>query len=320
MIYLIVHGLLSILTFWFPALLSIKALDLKDSGALQFLVNFWLSFVVLSKGQAFIQEYQVPMGGALCVVGDLLKMWMFYSHGCLVALLYLVPSIFGQALGTATWVNFERMVVEPFFTVGVVRNPFLQNALIFFNGARVPFVPIGDLLMFNHQLRELHEHPRRMSSLLFGVNYFCYVDTAEQLFTRYMRCKRFLWGISAMFRAYPQQRMQSVMPRTTSPDMDDELRREYYEVSSESPRMPSPQGTRIQRASSPRLVILGNAKKGYNLQPGYRGVRDGVEFSSKPRAASGGEPRLGVKMSRSRASSYSAGDPPYPILSEVPIK
>lgn len=317
----IIRCLLSVFTFWFPLALSTKALDSRDVQGIQFLLTFWLYYVVIAHAQFYVRLYDFPLANLCCLGGDFVKMWMFYAHGCLVISAYYVPALFGHTLGSYTVMDFEKLYVDPLVSTFVTRNPVLQNFLVLIRGVRLPGVPISDLLRFNYELRKMPDSPKKPSFLQFGLDYFCYIDLSSALYARYQEFRRFLFGVSQVILPPPRKRSLSgvgriplprgvpsrvVLPRLVVPRV--------VLPRSGLPRAPLPSGSFehnqfIDSRSTPRLktyTVLANQTLW-------------AEHKPKPRAVSGSDVATEPRVMRTRASSFSAGDPPYPIVSELPV-
>ncbi|OBA21560.1 hypothetical protein METBIDRAFT_12053 [Metschnikowia bicuspidata var. bicuspidata NRRL YB-4993] len=183
---------LALLTFWWPLLLSVKALKAPGQNV-QFLLTYWLFYACISGTQHLLAGLAFPLSSAINLILDFLHVWMFYSHGCLVALHHYIPSITGHTSAAAIVNALDHKVVDPLVSILVVRNRLLQRVLAS-RSSNVP--PLDDFLLFNQSLCEHHALlPTRLSFLQFSLHYFCYVDLESELQARYAKSR----GVLARF-------------------------------------------------------------------------------------------------------------------------
>lgn len=334
--FFLIRAVLSIFTFWLPLLFSAKAL-LRPDQNLHFLLTYWLLYALMANIQYYLRHVQtaVPFVSLFVYLGDFINTWMFYSHGCLVLSNYYIPGLFGGGVsGSYVIDTWDLRVFDPVVKTLVVKNGFFQNFLGLFPAR---FLPIDDLIAFNHQLCHHFElGGKRLSFLQFGVDYFCYIDTPNELHVRYLRCRRFLLSL-ACFGQPPRRRRRAVLksqqPRPMAPrpeatgyvnvDMDFDRRSRSRANSTGLRRSGSP-SPRMQRSQSPPVHYMSPENSPRMFAADGSGVhkygglmpRRGEEIL-KPRAVSGPDPtRVEAYTTEVRPASFSAGSPPYPVVSE----
>lgn len=179
-----IRPFISILTFWWPLLLSVKALKLPGQN-IQFLLTYWLFYTCLSQIQNFLQELPMPISSVLILAGDFAQIWMFYSHGCLVTLYYYIPVVFGGYTVTELVDILDHQLLDPIVNVFWVKNTIFQS---FLQPLSSKSLPLDEFLAFNKNLCEQQSLPgKRLSFLQYSLEYFCYVDLDQELRARYLK-------------------------------------------------------------------------------------------------------------------------------------
>lgn len=181
------HLLLALLYYWFPLLLSIKALD-SDRNALRFLLTYWLCYCLVAHTQGFLQSHVPGLQWALEPLAASIKVWLFYGHGCLVTAHYLLPLAMQRTFGCTTFGELENNVIEPSLSTFVFKNPLLQVPFRVFGGVLLPMLPIREMLHYNAQA--LRSQKKGNLALQLGVDHFCYMDLKSELHARYQELRQ----------------------------------------------------------------------------------------------------------------------------------
>lgn len=333
--------LLSVLSFWFPLLLSAKALQ-RPSKNLQFLLLYWLGYIVVSNTQFYVAQSGFPLAEAVLIAGDILCLWMFYSHGCLVLAYYYLPGLLSaedDALSTIDYLEFK--LIDPFVSTFIVHNAVFQNILKLVS---VRVLPFAELLNFNHELCSQYKLQKRLPFLQFSVDYFCYMDLPQELHARYVQSRRFLLGIHTATlrpakrsgkRALKQLRSMPYMAQAKSrADSAGGLQELYQRAKSSrngsgvdyvspvfspadtpesiTPRRTTPVSHRTSSGSGPRSPHNGHL-------PNHTMQRSGVDELEilEAMSSSGLDALYAAQRRRRRASSFGSVDstlqPPYPV-------
>lgn len=186
---LTIRPFISILTFWWPLLLSVKALQVPGQN-IQFLLTYWLFYTCLCQIQNIILELPIPISTFLILIGDFSQIWMFYSHGCLVALYYYIPDISGGYTLSELVDMLDQQFLDPIVNLFWVKNTVFQS---FLQPLSSKFLPLDEFLAFNKDLCEQQSLPgKRLSFLQYSLDYFCYVDLDQELRARYLKTRLFV--------------------------------------------------------------------------------------------------------------------------------
>lgn len=210
MLYAGISGLCSLLTFWFPLLLTAKLLSNINSTAyitssliasVNFLLNYWLCYIVVT----YIEGSDVVKALANNYAGygfSAMKLWLFYGHGCLIMNNYYVDSVFQRIFiksssksPVATLPVLEANLIDPLVVQFVTRNFLVQNLARLFLNSRIGLV--RELVAYNYELaRALAESgsskSERTSFLQFSLDYLCFMDNPSDLNQRFQNSKNIL--------------------------------------------------------------------------------------------------------------------------------
>lgn len=202
---------LSLVSFWFPLLLSLQACREQKSTAHQFLLTYWLFYAVLNNASNYLQAYLgfLPLADVVELACTFLNMWLFYGHGCLVLAHYYLPDLLYKFTGCLSFAELDKRLITP----GVV--PMLNVLALTrpFSGIMAPILP----------RRRSSSNPRRLTlgtslaQVLFsildqGVDRFCYMDDPAELHARYLSNRLFLLVVSLAFshQQQPKTRRRAV--------------------------------------------------------------------------------------------------------------
>lgn len=195
---------LSLLSFWLPLLLSLKAFKEKNGSAHQFLLTYWLFYAIMNNFNHYIQLIfaNLPLPDIAYIACALLNIWMFYCHGCLVVAHYYLPTFFHRVTGYLSLAEFDigflSPMVSPMLNAVADSKPLTRNLAPFLRGNKA----------FDSYLYRKDPHGNLVPSgyrtgysvLQVGVDRFCYMDESAELHSRYLSSQNFLWGISQLFR------------------------------------------------------------------------------------------------------------------------
>lgn len=322
---LAIHPILSLLSFWFPLILSAKAI-LKPNKNIQFLLLYWISYVAISNVQYYLIEFNIiPLKSFVLVLGDLIELWLFYSHGCLVLAYYYLPKLLKQTENRSVIDTLDYKFMDPLVSTFVVRNAFVQS---FFHLVSTKFPPIDDLMHFNRELcKHFSSKQRRLSFLAFSVEYFCYMDLPTQLHSRYLKSEKLIRDLSSsVLRAASASahRTSSYLetPSSNESDTSDPIVCDSFDDVIYTPRLLS------SRNATPKDPLL--ASKAGLLDPStytamnYISLRnytkgemlESGQSQALPKVRSLGQMEAGRKKSSPRQTA--AGErlePPYPLRS-----
>lgn len=212
MFSLSIYVLSALLTFFFPLIITVKVLaQIKGSSQLpvfiaqlQFLANYWLAYVLVSYIQSILttsfgvlilgQDYLIS--GAFLVI----KVWLFYYHGCL-----LVNRFYFQAFSRCILPLFGRNAVAnksspPIQQLEISLDPILRMGL----SSLVSLSHILGIHNFSisvnmRYFQEFLLSNPQLSFLQAFSNYVCYIDTSEELISRFNSVRTFFNGLYLLF-------------------------------------------------------------------------------------------------------------------------
>ncbi|KAM9934376.1 hypothetical protein OXX80_006023 [Metschnikowia pulcherrima] len=346
--FLGIQPLISLFSFWWPLLLSVKALQAPGENV-QFLLTYWLFYACISSFQFHVSASSIPLSSIMCLGADVLNLWMFYSHGCLLVTHYYIPNMTGMPLVHVVEC-FDKKLLDPLVTNLWVRNKFLQGFL----RSKSPKSPlIDDLMMFNRSLCNHFAQPKRLTFLQFSLEYFCYMDSENELNARYLKSRGSyaalrasispleetsgIRGDSRVSSRTPKQRDLSLnigsdeqFAWKSAPQTRHNSGKLSRNISSKDLYATNPQSRTFSESKNGRVPEYINNKHFANSTRPVRvssspansseakigRVESTPSFGHYPtrsRNASGSEKLHVTKRTRKRADSITTADPPYPV-------
>ncbi|QBM89335.1 hypothetical protein METSCH_D04050 [Metschnikowia aff. pulcherrima] len=346
--FLGIQPLISLFSFWWPLLLSVKALQAPGENV-QFLLTYWLFYACISSFQFHVLALSIPLSSIMCLGADVLNLWMFYSHGCLLVTHYYIPNMTGRPL-VHVIEGFDKNLLDPLIMNLWVRNKFLQGFL----RSKSPKSPIiDDLMLFNQSLCDHFAQPKRLTILQFSLEYFCYMDLENELNARYLKSRgsyaalraailpreetSVIRGDSRVSSKTPKQRDLSLnigndeqFAWKSAPQTRHNSGKISRNISSKDLYATDPQSRTFSESKNGRIPEYINNKHFANsTRPvrvssspansaevrigGVEGTPISGHYTSKSRNASGSEKIHVTKRTRNRADSITNADPPYPV-------
>lgn len=279
----LVLPLLSLLTFWGPLLLSIRAMKRPENS--QFLLTYWLVYATISNIQSFFSVYLGGLAMFVAIVAAAFNVWLFYGHGCLVVSHFFGPDILRRTTGVSSVSELDVRFIDPMMVTLVARNPVAQGVMRLLPRKISPF---RELLQFNAEFARSLLTSRRVSFLQLMGGFFCYMDSPVELNARYQQC-RSLFG-----------KLSDPGPQVRSPE----------------PTRKLPQLPRV--ASPPDGMHYGEYRSVSDNREYYsRAPRPARSVNYASLISSDDLERFEVEKRGSRRRAASTGDPPYPLKPEV---
>lgn len=235
MLYAGISGLCSLLTFWLPLLLTAKLLSNLNQtsyvgngliGSMQFLLNYWICYIVFT----YVERSEVAklMADKYAEVGfSLVKIWLFYGHGCLIMNNYYLDSLFKRLFikSASKSVNtlqvLETNLIDPLVDLFVIRNFVVQNMVRVFHRSRIGVV--RGLVAYNYELRKnfnTSSKCERISFLQFSLDYLCYMDDPNELDQRFQNSQNILSHFLSVISLPPVEDAKNNCSMRKSNDMD----------------------------------------------------------------------------------------------------
>lgn len=174
----------SLLSFWLPLLLSVKALANPVQHQLHFLLTYWLLYIV----QLYVQKIlfgllPVPIWR---IAFDFLSLWMFYCRGCLVLASHFLPDAMRSVSGFTSFAQFESVWLDP-QGEWIVRH---KETIVRFASC-LPKSVSNPIILFTKEAKKSYAAGTR-SLLLFGLAFFCYPELAQEVKARVVLSQRVL--------------------------------------------------------------------------------------------------------------------------------
>lgn len=193
---------LSVLSFWIPLLLSLRACREQIPQAHQFLLTYWIFYVVLNNTTGFLQRCLgfSPLADLVNLSGEICNLWLFYGHGCLVLANYYLPDVMYRFTGYESLGELDHRLITP------VTTPIFQALSKTAPLARIlgPFSPRiatsspKRLALSSSFSQSLH------SVLDYGLEQLCYMDTSAELHERYLQNQSLLLMLRLIFNSPPK--------------------------------------------------------------------------------------------------------------------
>lgn len=235
MLYAGILGLCSLLTFWLPLLLTAKLLSNLNQtsyvgngliGSMQFLLNYWICYIVFT----YLERSEVAklLADKYAEVGfSLVKIWLFYGHGCLIVNNYYLDSLFkhlfikSASKSVNTLQVLETNLIDPLVDLFVIRNFLVQNMVRVFHRSRIGVV--RGLVAYNYELRKnfnTSSKCERTSFLQFSLDYLCYMDDPNELDQRFQNSQNILSHFFSVISLPPVEDAKKNRSMRKSHDLD----------------------------------------------------------------------------------------------------
>lgn len=327
-------------TLIFPLLLTLKALNgnLHDSSPhkifnqMQYLLNYWICYIVVQFIQntvLFTSITHLGIGSFVNCGFIILKLWLFYGHGCLFINYYYCKHLVEGLLGK-NWSNFDHFeltIVDPLVKTFIVRNSLVVFLINFVNKTLGQFRIINDIL--SEMSYFYLSIPINQSFLLYSLDYICYIDSPANLNSFILKTKE---NIDSCFRRLNLTPLPTTTPtKKVMKERDITLQSSLHRNKRHTNSPPS-------RCVSPRNITAHSTPEKSNIRPvpsdptssraypishinGKSSLKEEdlsfpilhVERKNSPIL----HPPHGRKRSVSKSSSINSlnhsGDPPYPL-------
>lgn len=235
MLYAGISGICSLLTFWLPLLLTAKLLSNLNQtsyvgngliGSMQFLLNYWICYIVFT----YVEKSEVSklLADQYAEFGfSLVKIWLFYGHGCLIMNNYYLDSLFKRLFikSASKSVNtlqvLEANLIDPLVDLFLIRNFVVQNMVRLFHKSRIGL--IRGLVAYNYELRKnfnTGSKGERTSFLQFSLDYLCYMDDPNELKQRFQNSQNILTHFLSVISLPPVEDAKGNRSMRRSHDLD----------------------------------------------------------------------------------------------------